>query len=49
MAFKQATAVNFSASLTAIMIFSKHYIPEIEVDGILDVGIILFDVSSVAS
>lgn len=29
--------VNFSASLTAAMTFSKQYSREIEVDGILDV------------
>lgn len=47
MAFKQVVAVNVSASLTAVMIFAQNYCPEIEVYGILDVG--LFDVSSVAS
>lgn len=42
-------AVNFSGFLTAVMMFSKHYSAEIEVDGILDVGTIVFDVNAVVS
>ena len=38
MAFQREMAVNISVFMTAPVIFSDRYAPEIEVDGVLDVG-----------